>query len=748
MEPLQILRQLPLFADVPEPLLEAIARGASWRPVAAGEVVVEAGDPGDALYVINDGTVEILVRTADGIAPTRVATLGPGECFGEMALLTGEPRSATVRALTDTTLLRVASEDFSRLVADVSVYQRLVTLLCSRLRRTDVQLEEAQWAQMALSRHLQGAHAHGDTEIHGSTPASRALRDAIEAAAAASGPVLLEGEAGSGKSLAASLIIAKSARADGPVISIDCSAAGVDAASEIFGHEAGTLPGARARHLGALELCDNGTVIIAEPHRLPTMVQERLVGALERGVFQRIGGDEELPLNARVIVTRRMEPSAAVPAVDPGIEALFSGGHIRVPPLRDRRRDIPQLAEALIERHARDLRRPKPELDPGAIERLLSYEWPGNVEELDSVLRRAVALFADDRIEADHILIHLPSISEEGRVDLFRIPFVAKFVGSRWYPLALQLPTAAVLALIVFECFFGPQTGENIALTLTWPIWWAALPLSFLFLGRIWCTICPFSLLSSVVQRIGCLNLPVPAFFRKTEIWPMTALFVFLTWADEYWHYPDKPMWTGAVLGSVLAGTLLFSFLFERRVWCRYLCPLGGVNGVYSTAALVELRANTDVCAYHCRAHECVSKEPGRACPMLERPLAMDTNRNCNLCMNCVKHCPHGAIHLFLRRPGAEIWQIRTPMLSAGVLCLLLTGTMLTHGLCKYVESQGKHLIDVPPATWLGFTAPAQEGAAWTATYLALLLLSVLAGCIASAVSSSRERKPWSSNLA
>jgi len=748
MDSAQLLRQLPLFADVPDPLLEAIAGSAARQRVAAGQAVVEAGDPGDALYVIDEGTLEVLVRTADGTAPTRVATLSPGECFGEMALLTGEPRSATVRALTDATLLRVASEDFARLVADVSVYQRLVTLLCSRLRRTDAQLEEAQWAQMALSRHLQGAHAHGGTEISGSTPAARALKESIEAAAARMGPVLLEGEAGTGKSLAASLIIAKSARAEGPVISIDCSAAGVDAASEIFGHEAGAVPGARARHLGALELCENGTVVIAEPHRLSTMVQERLVHALEQGVFRRIGGEEDLPLNARVIVTRRMEPSAAIPAVDPDLEALFSGGHIRVPALRDRRRDIPELADALIERHAQDLRRPKPELDRGATERLLSYEWPGNVEELDGVLRRAVALFADGRIEADHILIHLPSVSEEGRVDLFRVPLVSRFVRSRWYPLALQLPAAAVLALIVFECFFGPQTAENIALTLTWPIWWAALPLSFLFLGRVWCTICPFSLLSSVVQRIGCLNLPVPAFFRKTEIWPMTGLFVFLTWADEYWHYPDKPMWTGVVLASVLAGTLLFSFLFERRVWCRYLCPLGGVNGVYSTAALVELRSNTDVCAYHCRGHECVSKEADRACPMMERPLAMDTNRNCNLCMNCVKCCPHGAIHLFLRRPGAEIWQLRKPMLSAGVLSLLLAGTMLTHAYCKWVESQGRHLFNVAPATWLGLNTPEAEGGAWTVTFVAALLLSALAGCIASAISSSRERRPWSSNLA
>ena len=729
---------------MPEEALRHVADRVTRVECGPGHTVFRAGDEADAFYVVDAGRVEVLVESGHGAAPTRVAMLGPGDCFGEMALLTGEPRSATVQCVEPVSLLRVDTDDFRGLVADVSVYQHLVALLCARLRSTDGQVEEAQRAQVALSRYLDGYRSHEAGKIVGATARTRKLAEMVEEASASDAPVLVEGEAGSGKRYIATMIARDSGRAAAPFIIVDCATAGSNAASELFGYEKGSMEGASSRQLGSLELCAEGTVLIAEPRALSAMARERLTEAMLAGAFRRIGGTEDIPLRARLLFSQRIAPGPEEPTPECLDESLVET-RILVPALRDRRKDIPLVAAELLERHSRALGRPTPKLTQAAMGRLLAYDWPMNVAELSAVMRRGAALASDGTVDADQIIIDLPPSGREGRIDLLRFPRLSRFLRSKWYPAVLQVPTALVLGFICCQCFFGPQDDTNVALKLTWPIWWAALPITFLFLGRIWCSVCPFALLSSITQRLYSLRLKVPEFLKRTEIWPMTGLFVFLTWADEYWHYPDSPMYTGVVLASVLGGTLLMSFLFERRTWCRYLCPLGGVNGVYSTSAIIEVRANRDVCANHCRGHECAAADSSYPCPMLERPLILDNNRSCNLCMNCVKACPHDAMRVFLRQPGAEVWEQRAPMLSAGILSVLLAGTMLVHSACMRLNSSGRHLIDAPPATWLGIT---DERVAWTVAYALALALPLVLVSLMAWLSAKRERGSWGGNLA
>jgi CRP-like cAMP-binding protein/ferredoxin len=724
-----------------------IAAGSKRLRYTPGSTVFNAGDRGDALYVVENGRVEVLVQTTPGIAPTAVAVLGPGECFGEMALLSGEPRSATVRAVDDVLLLRVSSEDFAALVSDADVYRNIIGLLCQRLRSTGERVEESERAQLALSRYLGGYRRHHALGVTGTSAGSRRLADAVGAAAASDGPVFIQGEPGTGKGLVAALIVRGGTRSAGPLIAIDCAAPGGDAASDIFGHEAGAVPGSPTRQLGALELCEEGTLVVAEPQALSIMFQQQLIAAIRSGAFRRIGGTEDIPLKARVIISRRIPPQGEPMALSPEFAALFTGGQVIVPTLMDRRRDVPTIAEEIIAHNCQELGIEVTPLTSGALERLLVYNWPGNVDELDSVLRRAISLSAGGPIEADHILIHLPSTGKADKIDLFRIPIVVRFFKSRWYPLVLQVPTAALLGWIVYLCFFGPDDDTNIALTLTWPVWWALLPFMLLAAQRVWCTICPFSLVSSLVQKVYSANVKVPEFLKKTEIWPMTGLFIFLTWADEFWHYPDHPRMTAVVLLGVFAGTLLCSLIFERRVWCRYLCPLGGVNGVYSSASLTELRPNTDVCANHCRGHECVAKDSPLACPMLERPLVVDNNRGCNLCMNCVKVCPNDAIHLYVRRPGSEVWECRRPMFSAGVLSILLASVMVVHSFAMWAGARGGFEA-LPVFQNLGMSGEQLARFAWTAVYFAGLFGVASLALVFGAVSSLREKQPFGSNIA
>jgi transcriptional regulator with AAA-type ATPase domain/polyferredoxin len=745
MDALQLLQKIRFLRDIPSESLEGVARHASFVDFSAGSTVFRAGDPGDTFYVIHTGRVEVLLDQTAGDGSRPVALLGPGDCFGEMALLTGEPRSATIRVLEESRLLAVRRGDFTELISDIAVYQSLTKLLCSRLRHTDQQLDSAQQAQVALSRYLNDSRRHLGVSLSGSTAASRKFIAAVEVAAASDEPVLIVGETGSGKSLTAATIVRQGRRADEAVITVDCTVGGEAASSEIFGHDSGATEGSSGRRIGALELCVGGTVVVAEPQMLPMMAQDRLVKAIRNGSFRRIGGTVELPQEARVIITRCMAHEGAAPPISAYLERFFSLDPVEVPALRRRRKDIPEIAAQCVERHSRRMGLEAPEITPAAMELLLSHGWPGNVAELDAVMQRAVAMASGSEIDTDQVLIHLPTGRGENRFDLLRIPWLARLVRSRWYPAVLQIPATLILGLIIFFCFFGAQDESNPGLQLTWPIWWAALPFSFVLLGRIWCTVCPFSLVASLVQRLGCFKLKLPAFFRWTDIWLMAGLFIFLTWADEFWHYPDVPFYTGVVLLGVFAGTLLMSLLFERRTWCRYLCPLGGVNGVYSSTALAEVRANTDVCGSRCTGHDCIRADTPLACPMLEKPLAIDNNRNCNLCMNCVKACPHNAMHLHLRPLGAEIWEQRKPVLAAGVLAILLVGTMVVHALCRFIEHHGLALEDVPPASWFGLST---EGAAWTLIYVLGMILALVVMVATARISAAAEGKGWKENLA
>jgi hypothetical protein len=152
----------------------------------------------------------------------------------------------------------------------------------------------------------------------------------------------------------------------------------------------------------------------------------------------------------------------------------------------------------------------------------------------------------------------------------------------------------------------------------------------------------------------------------------MALTFIALTWIDRVWGITGSPRLTGAILTLLLVAAIGVSLLYERRVWCRYLCPLGALSGLYAMAAPLALRPRPTTCRY-CTAKDCYAGD-GRTvgCPLLEFPGGLDSNRNCNLCAQCVKACPAGAMELRLRWPGAELGNLRRPLLGEAALALLM----------------------------------------------------------------------------
>ena len=217
-------------------------------------------------------------------------------------------------------------------------------------------------------------------------------------------PILLTGETGTGKGYAARRIHDRSARAARPFVAINAASLSASLVeSDLFGHEKGAFTDARAAKRGLLEVAGNGTVFLDEVGELPLEVQPRLLRVLEDGSFRRVGGVTELRTAARLIVATNTPLDAAVAAGRFRADLRFRLQVLTVelPPLRERRTEIPALAAALVPRGA--------QLTDDALRALVSYEWPGNVRELKNALWRAVIVAEGRPIRAVHLGLGAPA---------------------------------------------------------------------------------------------------------------------------------------------------------------------------------------------------------------------------------------------------------------------------------------------------------------------------------------------------
>lgn len=224
------------------------------------------------------------------------------------------------------------------------------------------------------------------------SPPMRALREAILRLARVDAPVLLTGESGAGKEVAARAIHTLGPRAAEPFVALNCAAIPRDLLeSEVFGHEKGAFTGAAARRIGAAERAGAGTLLLDEVAELAPELQAKLLRLLEDRRFLRVGGDREIALQARVIAATNAELKARVAEGRFRQDLYFRLAvvELRVPPLRERREDVLDLAWLFLAGHGRDLA-----LDPDAEAALLAHPWPGNVRELRNRIERAAVLGA------------------------------------------------------------------------------------------------------------------------------------------------------------------------------------------------------------------------------------------------------------------------------------------------------------------------------------------------------------------
>jgi len=266
-----------------------------------------------------------------------------------------------------------------------------------------LELTEARREIDLLRRQLQDRGTFG--ELVGNSEAMRQVYALIEQVAPSSPSVLITGESGTGKELVARTIHKLSPRKERPFVAINCSAIPETLMeSELFGHEKGAFTGAASRRQGCFELADTGTLLLDEIAEMPPLLQAKLLRVIEERQVRRLGGKQEISIDVHLLAATNRDPEEAVHKGTLRRDLLYRLNVIRihVPSLRDRKEDLPLLAQHLVTQLAEKHGRPARFLSPAALSALQFHAWPGNVRELRNVIERAVIICSGEQVERHH----------------------------------------------------------------------------------------------------------------------------------------------------------------------------------------------------------------------------------------------------------------------------------------------------------------------------------------------------------
>lgn len=278
------------------------------------------------------------------------------------------------------------------------------------------------------------------------------------------------------------------------------------------------------------------------------------------------------------------------------------------------------------------------------------------------------------------------------RYDLTRLPSVRAALRSRWPQFVARSVALAGLLLAILSGLLGTPVGSrNFGIVFVWILWWALLMLAAVpLLGRGWCSVCPIPLPGEWLQQGNLLGPSGPASPGRMKrwlgarrwprawrnIWLQNAAFALLALFSA--AILTQPRLTGAVLALFMLLAVLVGLVYQRRAFCRYLCPLGGFIGLYSRLAPLEVRVKDPaVCAGHAQKTCYTGNSEGYGCPWLVFPGSLANNANCGLCLECLRTCPYENLAVNLRPPGAELERpARGGMDEAFKACLSLGSAM------------------------------------------------------------------------
>jgi len=261
--------------------------------------------------------------------------------------------------------------------------------------------------------------------IIGFSPKMQEIYKMIGQVAPSDVTVLLRGESGTGKELLARAIYHHSLRHKQPFLPVNCAAIPDNLLeSELFGHEKGAFTGAVSRRIGKLEQCQGGTVFLDEIGDMSLPTQAKLLRVLQDKSFERLGGMETIKIDVRFIVATNKDLEEAIARAEFREDLYYRLNvvSIHIPPLRERKEDIPELVSYFLKKFNRELKRGTAGITPEAMEKIVSYVWPGNVRQLENVLKRGIVLCQGQWILEEHILLEKGAEKEEPESDLGKKP--------------------------------------------------------------------------------------------------------------------------------------------------------------------------------------------------------------------------------------------------------------------------------------------------------------------------------------
>ena len=306
---------------------------------------------------------------------------------------------------------------------DIAVLTIFASRACAELERTQAEraLHEAMNEVQRLKDRLQAENVylqdeirtlHNFEEMVGDDPALLELLQKIPPVAASDATVLIQGETGTGKELIARALHSQGPRRDRPLVKVNCGAVSAGLVeSELFGHVKGAFTGALARRVGRFELADGGTIFLDEVGELAADTQVKLLRVLQEQEFEPVGSNQTVRVDVRVIAATNRDLEEAVKAGRFRADLYYRLNVIplRVPPLRERRSDIPQLAMYFLERSARKAGNRVRGIASETLRLMQEYPWPGNVRELQNLVERAVVLSAGPVLNLDPQLLSIAS---------------------------------------------------------------------------------------------------------------------------------------------------------------------------------------------------------------------------------------------------------------------------------------------------------------------------------------------------
>jgi polyferredoxin/CRP-like cAMP-binding protein len=666
------LADCELFRDIGPAYMAEIFAEASRRFLSKGEMVPFPREGGLGLFVLIEGRVRLVARRENG-GEIELDVFMPGDIFGERIAL-GEMDLASSNvyvAEADSTAVFFRLEFLESMMARTpALAMNLSRLLAKRMLKLDGRLAQTEERRSELFEIVGRVDMDSDLSHPNfdQTKFYKRNEAEIKRLAKSGDSLLVWGESGVGKRQFGRTVFHLSERFRSVYLIAN------------FYREESLYPGGREEPLtpaqvlfgwdesgrrksGLLELGRAGTLFLLGIERLGEEAQKKLwrhivdlkfsqaaiMGAWEPGprlICASLHNPAELQKDGRLI---------------PELAEYFSTRSFHIPPLRERKKDIPDHVCFYLEKYSKELEKGTVCASDRTIKVLLDHNWPGNDAELAETIKRGIVLANGPVLEAEDIFLDFRKVEARGKIDLLRFDWIYKLFRSTYFPAVIQWTVTPFFVILVAFLIFGPKKPEaNIGSVYSWALGWPLMVAGSFFWARFWCTVCPMGSIGEAAKFLFPKKKErlFPQSLRRFSGWVIMAVALIIMWMEMTFEMRNFPL----RLGWLLAGMMLFSFLFsvfyERQGWCAYFCGLGGMMGLFARLSPFELRADKNVCTARCAGHQCYTGTGERkGCPLFLLAPAVDSNLSCKLCGSCIKNCQHRSLNLNLRIPGREIWE-------------------------------------------------------------------------------------------